>query len=444
MTALCAAAKLDFMDPIFRAPRGVGGAYAPPADKSITHRALMLAAVAEGRSRVRRPLATGDCVSTRRCLEALGARCADEGDSVVVDGVGLRGFREPSRTLDAENSGTTTRLLSGLLAGQQLFAVLSGDDSLIRRPMGRVVEPLRDMGARIEGRAAGRFAPLCFLPGNGDLQPLDWEIPVPSAQVKSCLMLAALRGSGPSTIRGRTASRDHTERMLQALGARVETEDSALRVHPADRLPGFDARVPGDISSAAFFVATSLISGRPLVLRDCGINPTRLGFIHAARRMGASVDVREAGASLGEPHGVLTVTPGALRGTEVGPEEVPELIDEIPLLAVLGLFARGVTRVSGAAELRVKESDRLEMIARMVEGLGGKIEVGEDGFHVEGPQQLATTGLVDPRGDHRIAMAAAVASAGISGGVRVTGFDCSRVSYPDFVRDFTALGGEVA
>jgi len=432
------------MVPTFRVRGGVGGAYVPPADKSITHRALMLASVTEGSSRVRHPLATGDCVSTRRCLESLGARFTDESDGVVVDGVGLRGFREPDRALDAENSGTTTRLLSGLLAGQKLFAVLGGDASLLRRPMGRVVEPLRKMGARIEGRAAGRFAPLCFLPGNGGLEPLDWKIPVPSAQVKSSLMLAALRASAPSLLRGEIASRDHTERMLQSLGVALETGPSVLKVHPVERLPAFDALVPGDISSAAFFVAASLISGKPLVLRACGINPTRMGFIEAVRRMGAAVTVHQDGSSLGEPYGSLTVTPGALRGTEVGPDDVPELIDEIPLLAVMGLFSRGVTRVSGAAELRVKESDRLEMIARMVEGLGGRVEVTDDGFTMEGPQELSASAFVDPRDDHRIAMAAAVASAGMPGGVRVTGFDCSRVSYPDFVRDFTALGGEVA
>ena len=431
------------MVPTFRIRGGVGGAYVPPADKSITHRALMLASVAEGVSRVRRPLATGDCVSTRRCLQLLGARFTDEADGVVVDGVGLRGFCEPDRALDAENSGTTTRLLSGLIAGQRLFAVLGGDESLVKRPMGRVVEPLRRMGARIEGRGSGRFAPLCFLPGDGGLKALDWQVPVPSAQVKSSLMFAALRGSGPSTIRGKIASRDHTERMLRALGVKVEAEGALLRVHPVERLPAFDAPVPGDLSSAAFFVAASLISGAPLVVRDCGTNPTRLGFIQAVRRMGAVVSVQEDGTSLGEPHGSLSLTPGALRGTEVGPDEVPELIDEIPLLAVLGLFARGVTRVSGAAELRVKESDRLEMIARMVEGLGGRVQVGEDGFTMEGPQKLSSSAFVDPRGDHRLAMAAAVASAGIPAGVRVTGFDCSRVSYPDFVRDFTALGGEV-
>jgi len=382
-------------------------------------------------------------VSTRRCLEALGAGFADDGDTLTVDGVGIRGFREPPHVLDAENSGTTTRLLSGLLAGQKLFAVLGGDASLLRRPMARVVKPLRQMGARIEGRDSGSFAPLCFLPGDGSLRPLDWEIPVPSAQVKSCLVLAALRATAPSVIRGRIASRDHTERMLRSLGVRLEEEDSQLRIQPVERISCFDARVPGDISSAAFLLAASLISGKPLVLRDCGINPTRLGFVEAARRMGAAVEVSEEGATLGEPFGSVTVTPGSLRGTDVRPDEVPELIDEIPLLAVLGLFSHGVTRVSGASELRVKESDRLQMIAHLVRGLGGRVEISEDGFTLEGPQKLSSAAAVDPAGDHRIAMAAAVAAAGIPNGVRVRGFECSRVSYPDFSRDFQALGGEV-
>jgi 3-phosphoshikimate 1-carboxyvinyltransferase len=433
------------MDPTFLAPRGVGGTHTPPPDKSVTHRALMLAGISNARSRIRNALSTGDCISTRRCLQSLGVEFVDTADGIEVKGVGLRGFAEPGRTLDAENSGTTTRLLSGLLAGQRIFAVLTGDESLVRRPMGRVVDPLRQMGAHIEGREAGRFAPLCFIPGTGDLRPLSWDLPVPSAQVKSSLLLAALRAGGPSRIGGKTGSRDHTERMLRSLGVRLEGEGATLVVHPpAQGLPGFDADVPGDVSSAAFFVTAALITGRDLEIHGCGINPTRCGFIEVARRMGAAADIAEERTSLGEPVGSITLRPGrALQATDVLPEEVPGLIDEIPLIAVLGLFARGRTEVRGAAELRVKESDRLVMIARMAESLGGRLEIFEDGFAVDGPQQLRP-GVVDPQGDHRIAMAAAVAGAAITGGVRVTGFDCSRVSYPDFIRDFTSLGGEVA
>jgi 3-phosphoshikimate 1-carboxyvinyltransferase len=370
-------------------------------------------------------------------------RFADDGDAVKVDGVGLRGFAEPEKLLNAENSGTTTRLLSGLLAGQRLFAVLSGDDSLLRRPMGRVVEPLRKMGARIEGRASASFAPLCFLPGSGDLCALSWDLPVASAQVKSSLLLAALRATGPSRIGGKIGSRDHTERMLGALGVPLDFQHSSLRVDPVESLPGFDAETPGDVSSAAFFFAAALITGQSLEIRGCGVNPTRCGFIDVARRMGAFSEIVTEHHSLGEPVGSITVRPASLQGAIVTPEEVPELIDEIPLLAVLGLFAHGRTEVRGAAELRVKESDRLKMVAQMAECLGGRLEVFEDGFSVEGPQSLKS-GTVDPRGDHRIAMAAAVAGAGIRGGVKVAGFECARVSYPDFIRDFTALGGKVA
>jgi 3-phosphoshikimate 1-carboxyvinyltransferase len=431
------------MDPTFRAPRGVGGLYIPPPDKSITHRALMLAAVASTASRIGNPLATGDCISTRRCLEALGAVFDAVDGRWEARGVGLRGLHEPRRALDAENSGTTTRVIAGLLAGQPVFAVLTGDDSLLGRPMIRVVEPLRSMGARVEGREGGRFAPLCFLPGPGTLKPLSWTLPVASAQVKSCLLLAALRAAGPSRIGGRIGSRDHTERMLRALGARVEEIDGGLSIEPVESLPGFDIEVPGDISSAAFFIAAALISGRDLSIRDCGINPTRCGFLEVVRRMGATVDVQEERTSLGEPVGTITVAPGTLRGTRVTAPEIPDLIDEVPLLAVLGLFAQGVTEVRGAEELRFKESDRLAMIARMAASLGGKVELFEDGFSVEGPQALRP-GHVDPRGDHRIAMAAAVASIGIRDGVRIRGFECAQVSYPDFIRDFAALGGEKA
>jgi 3-phosphoshikimate 1-carboxyvinyltransferase len=431
------------MDATFRAPRGLGGGMRPPPDKSITHRALMLAAVSSGQCHIHHPLATGDCVSTRRCLESLGVELRDVESGLVAQGVGLRGLREPRHALHAENSGTTMRLLSGLLAGQPHFVVLTGDDSLTARPMGRVVEPLRKMGARIEGREGGRYAPLCFLPGDGVLVPVDATLAMPSAQVKSCLLFAGLRASGPSTIRGKTASRDHTERMLRHLGVTLAEEAGTLKINPPGALPGFDIDVPGDLSSAAFFITAALLSGRKLSLAGCGINPSRSGFLAVARRMGVFATVRQESDSLGEPSGAIEISPGELQGTIVAKAEIPDLIDEIPLLAVLGLFARGVTEVRGAEELRFKESDRLTMIARMAESLGGRVQLHDDGFTVEGPQALHA-GVVDPRGDHRIAMAAAVAAAGVRGGVSVRGFECATVSYPDFIRDFVALGGEVA
>jgi 3-phosphoshikimate 1-carboxyvinyltransferase len=432
------------MDAAFRAPGGVGGDIAPPPDKSITHRALLLAAVSAGRCRIRGSLQTGDCLSTRTCLEALGVVFEASSGALALDGVGLRGFREPARVLDAENSGTTTRLLAGLLAGLSIYTVLTGDASLARRPMARVVEPLRRMGARIEGRDGGRLVPLCFLPGPGSLRPIEAELPVASAQVKSALLLAALRAEGTTVLTGKTDSRDHTERMLAGLGVALRVSPGRIEIDPVPSLPGFDLEVPGDVSSAAFFLAAAAVSGRELLVRDCGLNPTRLGILEVLRRMGASVDAREERAVLGEPVGSIRLRPAPLAGTVVSPEEVPGLIDEIPLVAVLGLAASGVTEVRGAGELRAKESDRLAAIARMAESLGGRIELFDDGFRVEGPQDLRP-GTVDPGGDHRIAMAAAVSSPLVRGGtVRVLGAECTAVSYPDFAGDFRRAGGEAA
>ncbi len=320
---------------------------------------------------------------------------------------------------------------------------MTGDGSLIRRPMGRAVEPLRRMGARIEARGGGTFAPLVFLPGSGSLRAIRYELPVASAQVKSAILFAALRGDGGSeVVESAGSSRDHTERMLAALGVAVRRTGSVVRVDPVESLPGFSVEVPGDISSASFFIAAALLSGRPIEVRDCGVNPTRLGFLAAIRRMGARVEVTEERSSLGEPIGRVSVSPGELRGTTVQPAEVPDLIDEIPILAILGLFAQGRTVVRGASELRHKESDRLEMIRRLAEALGGRLELLEDGFSVEGTQALHA-GTVDPAGDHRIAMAGAVAAAGIPAGVAVRGLEAARVSYPDFVEDFRRLGGLV-
>jgi 3-phosphoshikimate 1-carboxyvinyltransferase len=300
------------------------------------------------------------------------------------------------------------------------------------------------MGARIEARANGTLAPLVFLPGSGHLHPLSCDLLVASAQVKGALLLAALRAEGPSLLGGRIGSRDHTERMLGAgLGLGVRREGGRLRVEPVRAVPGFEITVPGDISSAAFFIAGALVSHRELAVRGCGLNPTRLAFLDVIRRMGARVELSEEGSSLGEPWGALRVSPGRLRAASVGPEEVPGLIDEVPLIAILGLFADGVTEVRGAGELRHKESDRLAAVVRLAAALGGRIEQLDDGVRVEGPQRLAG-GTVDPAGDHRIAMAAAIAGAGTDAGVRVKDIDCARVSYPDFVRDYQSLGGSVA
>jgi 3-phosphoshikimate 1-carboxyvinyltransferase len=334
-------------------------------------------------------------------------------------------------------------LLAGLLAGQKVFTVLDGDSSLRSRPMLRVVEPLRKMGAEIHGRNQGRFLPLVFTPASGELEPIDYQLEVASAQVKSAVMIAALRARGAVRLGGAIGSRDHTERLFDHLQLPLRRDNSSLIVEPVDTVPAFELTVPGDISSAAFFVAGALVCGRELLVENCGLNPSRLGFIDVLNRMGARIEVVEQYRSGGEPVGSLRVLPAQLQGVEVGAEVVPSCIDELPLLAGLAAFARGVTRIHGAGELRHKESDRLAAVARLFTSLGGRIELSEDGFTVEGPQSLKC-GRVDPRGDHRIAMAAAGLSAGIRNGVTVLGFEAAEVSFPDFVGRFRALGGVVS
>ncbi len=424
------------------APRGIGGVMTPPPDKSITHRALLLAAVADGSSRIANPLATGDCLSTRACLRALGVTVETEQEPGAwrVSGRGLRGLAEPPDVLDAQNSGTTIRLLCGLLAGLPLHIVLTGDASLRSRPMLRVVEPLRGMGARIEGRAGGRLPPLVLLAGGGTLRALRYDLPVPSAQVKSALLLAALHADGQSSLGGELDSRDHTERLFGFLGLPLSRQSGRLCIAPPVSISAFELEVPGDPSSAAFFLAAALVRGRELEVAGCGLNPTRLGFARVLLRMGAKLEELPEGQSGGEPVGRLRLKPGDLSGATVEAAEVPALIDEIPLIAVLGAFARGRTVVRGAGELRHKESDRLAAIGRLLEAAGGRVELADDGFAVEGPQALRA-GTVDPGGDHRIAMAAAVLGAGIPGGVEVRGFEAAAVSFPDFLATFRALGG---
>ena len=433
------------MHATFTAPRGLGGAIVPPPDKSLTHRALMLAAVAEGTSSITNPLRTGDCLSTASCLERLGVGIESAGTGgstgLKIRGVGLRGFCEPEDILDAENSGTTIRLLSGLLAGLPIYAVLTGDASLRRRPMLRVVAPLRELGASIHGRQGGALAPLAFLPGSGRLFPGALRVEVASAQLKSALLLAGLRVEGELTLSGELRSRDHTERFFRFLGVPLEVRDEEIVMSGQERLPSFEAAIPGDPSSASFFVAAALLGGRDIEVRGCGVNPTRLGLFRVLERMGARVRVTEAAQSCGEPVGTIAVSAGELVATGVEAAEIPDLIDEVPLLALLASQARGVTEIRGAEELRHKESDRIAGICALLSALGGRAEPLPDGLRVRGPQHLGP-GRVDPAGDHRIAMTAAVAAV-VAGSVTVSDVEATTVSYPDFLADYRSLGGEI-
>ncbi len=431
----------------FNAEKGLGGVLVPPADKSLTHRAFMLSSISSGTSTVIDPLKTGDCLSTIGCLKSLGIEFSiksfGEGNrsEITIHGRGLHGFREPLNVLNAGNSGTTMRLLSGLLAGLPVYAVMTGDDSLLKRPMKRVIEPLRAMGGSIAGRDNGSYAPLTFLPGEGLLMPLDYELPVSSAQVKSSVLFAGLRSKGTVVLTGKIHSRDHTERMLKAIGLPVTVNGEMIKLEPVVELPAFDFRIPGDISSASFFIAGALLSGKELKVIDCGINPTRTGFIRVLKRMGADISTEETEVRMGEPIGVITVKPSSLSGTMVTEEEIPDLIDEIPLIAALAVSAEGETVVSGAEELKHKETDRLVTTANMIESLKGTITVFNDGFMITGPQRLKP-GIVESGGDHRIAMTGAVLSTFTGGTIVVNGFDAAAVSYPNFIEHFISLGGK--
>jgi 3-phosphoshikimate 1-carboxyvinyltransferase len=408
----------------------VGGSVRVPGDKSITHRALLLSALTPGTSHVGGALTSLDARSSARVLRQLGAGISPLRPSSVVTVRGRPRFRRPGETLDCGNSGTTARLLLGLLAAHRFAATLTGDASLRRRPMRRVTAPLARMGARFEQRD-GDGLPLTVR--GGPLVPLRYELPVSSAQIKSALLLAGLAGGVEVELRephGR--SRDHTERMLRAFGYRVMEEDGWIRFAPSGALRPFELQVPGDPSSAAFLVgAAALAEGGELRVAAVDVNPTRTGFLAVLRRMGATIAVEGVTEHYGEPVGDLIVRPARLRATEVGAGEIPGLIDEIPLLAALASRAEGATVFREVGELRVKESDRLNLIAENLRSVGCRAEVSGDDLHVEGGDE-PPRGPVRSAGDHRLAMAFAVLGTVPGARIRVDDMACAAVSFPRF------------
>lgn len=403
-----------------------------PGDKSITHRAILLGALADGTTAIRGYLAGEDCERTAAACRALGVDVEGWGSPVLrVHGKGLRGLREPEGVLDAGNSGTTLRLLSGVLAAQPFLAVLAGDASLTRRPMGRIIEPLRRMGASIWGRAGDRYPPLAIR--GGALRGIRHESPVPSAQVKSALLLAGLYADGPTTVVEPTPSRDHTERLLRGFGHAAEVEGRAVTVRPARGLTAVAVEVPGDFSSAAFFlVAACLVPGSDLTIAGVGINPTRTGILEVLEGMGARIEIRERREICGEPVGDLVARGGPLRGITVGGALIPRLIDEIPILAVAAAAAEGETEIRDAGELRVKESDRIAAVAAELARLGVDVAERPDGLRIRGGRPFAGAPC-SSRGDHRVAMALAVAALVARGETRVGDTACIGTSFPDFV-----------
>ncbi len=406
-----------------------------PGDKSISHRALLFGALAEGRTTVIGLSGGEDVRSTRRCLEAMGVKVQDDGDRVHVEGVGLHGLRDPKAPLDCGNSGTTMRSLMGVLAAQNFETVLVGDESLSNRPMKRVAEPLRRMGARIEMRE-GTFAPIRI--SGSRLSPIEYELPVASAQVKTAVLLAGLYADGKTTVGGRTDSRDHTERGFKHFGVGVAREGVNLSVTGGQPLKAKSIIVPGDTSSAAFWLAAgALVSGAKVTVPNVLLNPTRTGFLRALDAMGAKISIDCTGESP-EPVGDVTIEGGApLKAIYVEESDVPSLIDEIPMLAVLAAYAEGTTTIRGAEELRVKETDRIEAVATNLRRLGVEVETYPDGLAVTGPR-LLSGGAIDSFGDHRIAMAFAVGALGATGPIEIEGEGAVAISYPSF---FATLEG---
>ncbi|HXJ17753.1 MAG TPA: 3-phosphoshikimate 1-carboxyvinyltransferase [Candidatus Polarisedimenticolia bacterium] len=418
----------------------IDGAVELPGDKSISHRYAILAALADGRSEISNYASAADCRSTLNCLQQLGADIESSNERVRITGRGLDGLKEPRRALDAENSGSTMRMLAGVLAGQTFRSTLTGDASLRRRPMRRVIEPLRQMGAEIRGREGDR-APLEIRGGN--LHAIDYSPPIPSAQVKSAILLAGLYADGVTTVRESVCTRDHTELALREFGADVEGSRGTIRIRPGRKLLARQLIVPGDLSAAVFLIGAALVLPESsLMLRNVGLNPTRARVLDFLVSIGAPIRVPSVQARSGELVGDVSVRYAPLAGGRISGAQVAEMIDELPMLAALGPFTEQGIEIHDAQELRVKESDRIATLAAGLRRMGAGVEEFPDGMRVEGRSVGKLRGAtVDPQGDHRIAMALSVAALGAEGDTIVRGADCAAVSFPEFFATLQRLRG---
>lgn len=428
-------------------PARLRGEITPPGDKSISHRSAILNAVANGEARVTNFSIGADCASTVEILRALGVEIdhkpgsAERGGELTVRGVGMNGLTEPSDVLNVGNSGTTTRLMAGILAGRDFQAIMTGDASIRSRPMGRVIDPLREMGANILARDGGRLAPIVF--SGGSLSGIEYVQGVASAQVKSCLLFAGLRADGETTIRSPAVSRDHSERMLAAMGAPVRTNGPDVSIS-ASELSAVDVEVPGDISSAAFWLVAGVIHpDAEVTIRNVGLNPTRAGVLTVLREMGADIETVNERVVAGEPVGDLIARSSALHGVEIRGEIVPLLIDEIPVLAVAAAQAEGETVFADSEELRVKETDRIAATVEWMEAAGADVEDRPDGMVIRGGRPIRGV-TASSHDDHRIAMALAVAGLVADGEMRIEEAGAADISYPSFWRDLSTISGAVA
>jgi 3-phosphoshikimate 1-carboxyvinyltransferase len=425
------------MKQVVKAPHVLDGKVSPPGDKSISHRAVILNGIALGDSRVSNFAQSADCLATVACLRSLGVAIeSSTGGGLVVRGVGDKGLKEADDVLCAENSATTMRLLAGLLAGQPFLSIITGDRSLRSRPMDRVIQPLRLMGAQIWGRSSNSRAPLVIK--GGQLHGIRYMLPVPSAQLKSALLLAALYARGDTVIKEPIASRDHTERMLKAMGAKIRVKGNAITVSPG-RLKAVDIAVPGDISSAAFWLVAGAIHKRANIrLSNVGINPTRSGIIDVLNAMGANLTVTNERMVSGEPVADLRVQSSQLSGMEISGELIPRAIDEIPLIALAASVARGKTVIRDAGELRVKESDRISNTAKELLKLGADVQELPDGMIIQGRKNLRGAACESHR-DHRLAMMLGIAALVAEGETEIDNAEAVNISYPRFWQDLKRL-----
>lgn len=409
-----------------------------PGDKSISHRSVMFGSIAKGTTEISHFLSGADCLSTISCFQSMGVSIDIKGDSVIVEGKGLRGLKKPVDTLDCGNSGTTTRLISGILAAQDFDVTLTGDDSIQKRPMKRIMEPLSLMGAQITSIKDNGCAPLS-ISGN-KLHGIHYTSQVASAQIKSSILLAGLYAEGETKVTEPYISRNHSEIMLKYFGADVKTEGTTACIAPPKELFGNKIKVPGDISSAAFFIAAGLmIPGSEILIRNTGINPTRDGILSVCHDMGANITLLNENTDSGEPTADILVKYSSLHGTTIEGSIIPRLIDELPMIAAMACFAEGETIIKDAAELKVKESNRIEVMVQNLTAMGADVTETEDGMIIRGGKPLHGV-VIDSKLDHRIAMTFAVTGLCVEGETEILGADCVNISYPGFYNDLEKLG----